>query len=329
MKQMKDYENELITILNADKSNWTRFYLLMKEIEEKQLYRELNLNSFTAWVKSFSIKNKIHESVIWNRKKAGKVYENYVLVQKDKGIEVAPLEKAKIGVDSLVLLDKISKRDKNLGAQLTEKAIQKEISREDLRNAYKTIRGDLQKNKADDKRDDKKTITLSEKAEESIIKIRETIAASKIVAALAKPRWLGEECNKKAFKGAYEQDKYKALTEFPVYTGTTTNSRRIDVLVAENLRVKEHFNLNLHGIEIKVSKSDLVNDMKYTEYAEFVNYLWLAIPEDLLEVAEIVVPKNVGILIYKNDRINIKREAEILEPLKLKESLTTLSLRLL
>ena len=69
--------------------------------------------------------------------------------------------------------------------------------------------------------------------------------------------------------------------------------------------------------------------MKYTEYAEFVNYLWLAIPEDLLEVAEIVVPKNIGILIYKNDRINIKREAETLEPLKLKESLTTLSLRLL
>ena len=325
MKQMKDYENELITILNADKSNWAKFYLLMKEIEEKQLYRELNLNSFTAWVKSFSIKNKIHESVIWNRKKAGKVYENYVLVQKEKGIEVAPLEKAKIGVDSLVLLDKISKRDKNLGAQLTEKAIQKEISREDLRNAYKTIRGDLQKNKADDK----KTITLSEKAEESIIKIKETIAASKIVAALAKPRWLGEECNRKAFKGAYEQDKYKALTEFPVYTGTTSKSRRIDVLVAENLRVKEHFNLNLHGIEIKVSKSDLVNDIKYTEYAEFVNYLWLAIPEDLLEVAEIVVPKNIGILIYKNDRINIKREAETLEPLKLKESLTTLSLRLL
>ena len=322
---MKEYENELITILNADKKNWTKFYLLMKEIEERQLYRELNLNSFTAWVKSFSIKNKIHESVIWNRKKAGKVYENYILVQKDKGIEVPPLEKAQIGVDSLVLLDKIAKRDKNLGVELTEKAIQKEITREDLRNAYKTIRGDLQKNKVNDK----KTMTLSEKAEESIIKIKETIAESKIVAALAKPRWLGEECNRKAFKGAYEQDKYKALTEFPVYTGTATNSRRIDVLVAENLRVKEHFNLNLHGIEIKVSKSDLVNDMKYTEYAEFVNYLWLAIPEDLLNIAEIVVPKNVGILIYKNDRINIEREAELLNPLKLNESLTTLSLRLL
>lgn len=325
MKPMKEYENELITILNADKKNWTKFYLLMKEIEEKQLYKELNLNSFTAWVKSFSIKNKIHESVIWNRKKAGKVYENYVSIQKDKGIEVAPVERAQIGVDSLVLLDKISKRDNKLGAELTEKAIQKEITREDLRNAYKTIRGDLHKNKVDNS----KVSTLSEKAEETIIKIKETITASKIVAALSKPRWLGEECNRKAFKGAYEQDKYKTLTEFPVYTGTTSKSRRIDVLVAENLRVKEHFNLNLHGIEIKVSKSDLVNDMKYSEYAEFVNYLWLAIPSDLIEVTETIAPKNIGILIYKNDKIEIQREAERLNPLKLNESLTTLSLRLL
>lgn len=325
MKPMKEYENELIVILNADKNNWTRFYLLMKDIEEKQLYKELNLNSFTAWVKTFSIKNKIHESVIWNRKKAGKVYENYISVQKDKGIEVAPIEKAQIGVDSLVLLDKIAKRDNNLGAELTQKAIQKEITREDLRNVYKTVRGDLLKNKVDND----KPFTLSEKAQESIIKIKETITASKIVAVLSKPNWLGEKCSRKAFKGAYEQDKFKALTEFPVYTGTTAKSRRIDVLVAENLRVKEHFNLNLHGIEIKVSKSDLVNDMKYSEYAEFVNYLWLAIPSDSLAVAETIAPKNIGILIYKNDKVEIQREAEGLNPLKLNESLTTLSLRLL
>lgn len=253
------------------------------------------------------------------------MYESYVSVQKDKGIEVAPVENAQISVDSLVLLDKIAKRDNKLGAELTEKAIQKEITREDLRNAYKTIRGDLQKNKVENT----DISTLSEKAEDSIVKIKETITASKIVAALSKPRWIGQECNRKAFKWAYEQDKYKSLTEFPVYTGTTAKSRRIDVLVAENLRVNEHFNLNLHGIEIKVSKSDLVNDMKYSEYAEFVNYLWLAIPSELVAIAETITPKNIGILIYKNDKIEIQREAERLNPLKLKESLTTLSLRLI
>lgn len=324
MKPISEYENELVTILNSDKNNWTKFYLLMKEIEDRQIYKQLGLRSFTAWVKQFSIKSKTHESVIWNKKKAGKVYETYINVQKGKGVEVAPIAEAKIGVDALVLLDKISKRDENLGAELTKKAIDNEITREDLRNAYKTVRGDLQRNKTDNH-----NLTLSEKAQASIMTIKETITATQIVAALMKPDWIGEKLERKAFKGAYEQDKYKALTEFPVYTGSTSKSRRIDVLVAENLRVEEHYSLNLHGIEIKVSKSDLVNDMKYSEYGEFVNYLWLAIPLSLVEVAKVNAPTMIGIIVYEKNKIEIYREASKLDPLKLKESLTTLSLRLI
>lgn len=323
MSMLVNYENQLITILNADKNNWNKFYILMKEIEEKELYRELDLGSFTAWVKHFSLKNKVHESVIWNRKKAGKTYENYAIVQKEKGIEVEPLETVKIGVEALVLLDKISKRDRQLGADLTKKALEKEITREDLRNAYKTIRGDLKKDK-------KETIVQHQTImEDSLIKIRETIQASKIVTTLMKPYWLGEKCKRKAFKGVFEQDKYKAITEFPVYTGTTSHSRRIDILVAENLRVKEHYNLNIHGIEIKVSKSDFINDLKYTEYAEFVNYLWLAVPEEIITVVEQNTSDLIGILIFKDNRVRIHREAKKLEPSKISETLTTLSLRLI
>lgn len=319
MKELKKYEKQLETILNADKNNWSKFYLLMKEIEEKELYKEVNLSSFTAWVKDFSIKHKIHESVIWNRKKAGKVYESYAKVQADKGIEVPSIEDANVGVDSLVLLDKIAKKDADLGAELTQKAINKEITRDDLRTAYKTVRGDLKTSKMENRDKEPKTE----------INVQETVTAAKIVNGLNHSNWLGKECKKKHFKRAYELDKYKALTEFPVYTGTSKKSRRIDVLVAENITQDNHFSLNLHGVEIKVSKSDLVGDMKYTEYAEYVNYLWLAIPRDLIEVAEETAPKSIGILIYDDNKIMIHRDAERLNPLKLNESLTTLSLRLI
>lgn len=319
MKELKKYEKQLETILNADKNNWSKFYILMKEIEEKELYKEVNLNSFTAWVKDFSLKHKIHESVIWNRKKAGKVYESYAKVQAEKGVEVAPLEEANVGVDALVLLDKISKKDANLGAELTQKALNREITRDDLRTAYKTVRGDLKASKTERKNNEPETE----------INVQETVTAAKIVNGLNDSIWLGKECKKKHFRGAYELDKYKAITEFPVYTGTSRKSRRIDVLVAENITQNNHFSLNLHGVEIKVSKSDLINDMKYTEYAEYVNYLWLAIPRELLQVAEETAPRSVGILIYDDGKIMMHRDAERLNPLKLNESLTTLSLRLL
>lgn len=338
LKDIIKYERAMVDIINHDKSSWAKFYLFMKEIEEKELYKEVNKNSFTAWVKDFCLKNKIHESVLWNRKKAGKVYENYERIQKEKGIEVPPIEETNVSMDSLVLVDKISKKAPKLGADLTEKAINKEITREDLRTAYKTIRGDFVKPKEDFYDEFKRAVEGEETANNEPVveapkvevKVEEVVTASKIIQALNNPNWLGiKEIKRKAFRPAHEQDKYKTLTEFAVYTGTSKHSRRIDVLAVENITVESHFELNLHGIEIKVSKSDLLNDCKYTEYAEFVNYLWVAIPKKLEADARATVPDDVGIMVFSRDKMKVVKEANRLKPLQLENSLTTLALKLI
>lgn len=95
MKEILVCEKELQELIGEDKKTWTRFYVLMKKIEEEQ------------------------------------------------GFSIAPIEEADIGVDSLVLLDKITSKNKELGAELADKAINKEITREDLRTAYKVVRGDI------------------------------------------------------------------------------------------------------------------------------------------------------------------------------------------
>lgn len=331
MKEIIKYEHELEKLISADKNTWTRFAVLMGEIENKELYKDLGLKSFTAWVKDFALKHKIHESVLWNRKKAGKVYNNYVKNQEAKGVTVAPLEHANVGVDTLVLLDKITKKNPELGAELTDKAINKEITRDDLRTAYKVIRGDISNrnhSKHNNELNDKSTKQEdNNNIDENVT--TENVTAAKIVNALNNTAWLGVVKQKKHFKGAYEQDKYKAITEFPVFTGTSKKSRRIDVLIAENLRCDNHFSLNLHGIEIKVSKSDFLNDDKYTEYGEFVNYLWIAVPESLIDIVIENAPITVGILSFKNETISIHREATRLDPLMIQSSLITLSLKLI
>nr|DAH73148.1 MAG TPA: DNA repair protein MmcB-like protein [Caudoviricetes sp.] len=338
LKDIIKYERAMVDIINYDKSSWAKFYLLMKEIEEKELYKEANKNSFTAWVKDFCLKNKIHESVIWNRKKAGKVYESYARIQKEKGIEVPPIEETNVSMDSLVLVDKITKKAPKLGAELTAKAINKEITRDDLRTAYKTIRGDLVKAKQDIQENaEEATEGLEMANNEEIkevpkveIKVEEVVTASKIIQAFNNPCWLGvKEIKRKAFKPSHEQDKYKTLTEFAVYTGTSKHSRRIDLLAVENITVENHFEMNLHGIEIKVSKSDLINDSKYTEYGEFVNYLWIAIPKKLEADARATVPDDVGIMVYGRGKMKVVKEANRLKPLQLENSLTTLALKLL
>ena len=120
----------------------------------------------------------------------------------------------------------------------------------------------------------------------------------------------------------------KINTRFPVFSGTTRHSRRIDALVCENL-TEERWKLNLHAVEIKVSKSDLLNDYKYTEYADFTDFIWLAIPQELVEVAKETKLGNCGILVIKNGKVEVVEQAKRLDAIRKEECLSRLALKLL
>lgn len=79
--------------------------------------------------------------------------------------------------------------------------------------------------------------------------------------------------------------KYKVFTEFGVDSPGTRNARRIDALVAETLTTEHPRQIKLHGIEIKVSRSDLLHDEKMAEYTQYVDDFWIAIPQYLVDDA--------------------------------------------
>ena len=310
---IESLENELESLVKTDKNNWTRFYILIKKVEEERLYEQKNFKSFTAWIKNFAIKNKIHESILWNRKKAGKVYEKYQEEQARSGIETSKIEDISVGMDSLVLIDKIQSRAPEIATELIEKTLNKELTREDLRTAYKQIRGVTASNKPAIKKnsEDNNNEEGSNKENNSDEAIEKVFTANKITQLLKDSNWLlGYKVSRTPFAVSEEQDKYITLPEFRTYTGTTAKSRRIDVLALENVTVNiKTQELHAHGIEIKVNKSDLINDCKYTEYSEFVHFLWLAVPRELASLAEELAPPSVGIVVAENNNTLTKLRA--------------------
>lgn len=322
INDFEKYEHELEVLVREDKNNWARFYVIMEKVEKEELYKQKRFRSFTAWLKNFAIKNKVHESVLWNRKKAGKVYKQYQEIQAKKGIETQAIEKINVSMDSLVLLDKIQKKAPELGTELIEKTINKEITRQDLRSAYKKIRDAVPYKKAS--KDKNKEIENED--------IKNTITATKITQLFKSSEWLLDyKVKRKAFRPQEEQDKYVALSEFRVYTGSTKKSRRIDVVVLENVttEVKLH-EIHVHGVEIKINKYDLVNDHKYAEYTEFVHFLWVAIPTELVQVAQETVPPTIGILeITEKEEIKKVREAIKGQPIKIIETLKVATIKLI
>lgn len=346
-QELKQIEEKLYTLAEKDKQNWSSFYLLIKKVEVERLWEESH-KSFTAWVKHFANVSKLQESVLWNRKKAGEIYQNYRNRKLEQNEEVEDVQSVNIAQDTLILIEKIARNDVALQDELTDKAINRELKKKDLQQAYKIVKAqkererelkaelDLMKAKKSEKVD----VNLDDenRIRHEIDNIKEsTLTAMDIVNALSSPDWLNvykmksdnEKKTLERFKQFYNKTKYATFEEFPVYTGVTRKSRRIDVLVCENLTT-ERYNINLHAVEIKVSKGDLLNDHKYTEYAEFVDYLWLAIPESLLEFAIESKLNECGILIMNDEKeIKIVEQAERLNPSLREKCLETLALKLL
>lgn len=329
--ELINIEKELNVLVERDRQNWSSFYLLLKKVEENKLW-EGAYNSFTAWIKHFANANKIQESVLWNRRKAGEIYQNYYARKLEKKEKVADIQNVEIAQDSLILIEKIARKDEELQKELIDKAINKELKKKDLQEAYRIIKA--KKDAEKELRAELKKDNISEEEKKKITANIEdlksaTLTAMDVVNALKKNDWLEvKKEGRKSFKDFYEQDKYKVFTEFPVFAGTTRNSRRIDALICENL-TEERWKLNLHAVEIKVSKSDLINDRKYTEYADFTDFLWLAIPEELIADAKETKLDKCGILVIKDNKVQVIEQAQRLDAIRREECLSRLALKLL
>lgn len=341
IEELEQIEKEIKNVVDLDKKNWVRFYLLIKKVKEKDLWRVADKKSFTQWVKDLSLKTKTHESIIWNRFRAGEIYNSYAQRKKDEGIEIKNIEDTNISADSLVILDKINKHSPKLADSLIDKVINNEIKRKDLVTAYNAIRPE----KADfrTKEQIQRAVSSSDGTDETKDKVdlkeaQDKITAASIVTTLTQLKWLGKTTTT-GFKGYRNRsdadirinEKSKVFTEFKVFTGTSKKSRRIDLLAIENL-TKDQFEkheINIHAVEIKVSKSDLINDKKYTEYAEFVDYAWLAIPLELVDFARDTKFKECGIIAVDKDNAVIIEQAERLQPSMRMQTLTTATLKMM
>lgn len=311
-KELKQIEDKLSIYLATDRRNWAETYLLMKEVRDKELYTD-HYRSFTQWVNELADRNKYHQSTLWNRFKAGSVYEEFAQRQKAAGSQVKSIEEVDISPDTVALVGTIANRSKDTSYtdELMNKALNHELSRQDLREVNQKIRAEHTRNKqpVDEKLD---TISVDQKE----IKVTADMMVSAFQSGYT---WLD------ATHRHRKNDFYRVYPELPVHSGTSHHARRMDECVLENITDEHAYSnhVNIHCIENKVSKNDLIRDHKMGEYADYGDYFWLCIPKELLEVAESYVAKGWGILIVDEDEsITIARQAAKRDSLFRQETLT-------
>ena len=276
----------------------------MDSVEKEKLYTD-KFSSYTKWVNALADKAKVHVSLLWNRKKAGRVYAAYEERAKERGRTVPSMNAVKISADNFNLIEKIAGNNTDVADELIDKVLQGDMKRSDLKNAWQTV-------KADREASGKKSVRVNAYDKEGIEVKTETITAADIVLALSRPSWLKNSVD--TYTDRYAPSKYRVLTEFAVQTGTSHHARRIDALVLENhtVEAEKPYNLHAHAIEIKVSKHDLLSDHKMQEYTDYADFFWIAVPEELKADAESIMLNDWGLItIDEKKELHVIKKAEL------------------
>ena len=279
-KKLDKASDTVIELMGKEtEKNWVDLYLTIAEVEEEKLYLP-EYKSLTAWGTALAERGKFRLRELWRRKRAGETYREYERRKEIMGKPVRPLEQVaaetkRITPRNLETIVKIAGGDKKVEERLIDQLADGEMSRSRLEAMWDTVKG----SGATVRKSRHGAIPKGERMESG------AVTAARIIAAIQCANdgsWLPEEHKKRP----WIKDKYRVFTEVPVYTGSTDRPARIDAVVVETFGSEYMTDVVMHSIEIKVSKSDLLKDVKMGEYADFADYMWLAVPEELKEDAE-------------------------------------------
>lgn len=317
-------EKELDQLISDDKKSWIKIYRLLETVETQRLYTT-NYRSFTAWINSLSTKLKIHVSVLWSRKKAGKIYSEYLSRAHAAGRSVTTLDDTaapSIPPESINYIDKIAGSNTAVADDLMDKLLNGNLSRNQLKSAWETVKagraatGIKPRVNAHDAYKDAVSDATSTNNEKQIT------AADIVLALTTSSEWLshigiGTDAStaspiipnltnhRSDRPDRHVTPKYRVMPEFAVRTGTSHFARRIDALVLENHTIEQlrdkNYELHLHAVEIKVDRHDLLGDHKMQEYCDFADFFWIAVPAVLEEDARNILAPGWGLLVITDD----------------------------
>lgn len=313
---LRQIEAELTDVLDKEKRNWTKIYELMSRVEHEKLYEQKeNCKSFTQWVNVLAKDLHVHASGLWAKLKAGRTYAAYAERAEKRGLIAQRAEDVAVSVDTINLCATIAGKNEERQDSLLDRAIRGELSRQDLREAARAKSAES----ARKYEKHEKELSNSEKEEVQDSEEQQRITAADIIVALKSSSWI-EHVEK-----SFERDEYitkvrKLYAEFPVYTGTSRSARRMDAVILENISARERDEIVIRGVEIKVSVSDLMHDEKMTEYTDFCDLFYIAIPagdDELKRAVQAVMLPEWGLIEVSEGEENVYNYvAEVTIPAK-------------
>lgn len=320
---LNNIEIRLEKLIHTDKKRWVEIYELMDYVSTTGIFKP-KYSSFTQWVNAMAVRYKVHVSLLWERNKAGRFYKKYQDAMEKKGTKAKDLNEINATSENLSLIEKISRGNMEIAADLIDKVDRNELQRKDLKNAWAMVkkqqrqRGITLASNGYEKKKQSDQFTLDEASKEGQEKALTALELFRKIEECE--NWFGQAVEKKGVK-----NKKRYFSEFAIDSGSSRHARRIDLLLAETITTNHPREVRIHAVEIKVDKNDLINDHKMNEYTDFCDSFWIAVPSTLKEEALNLMLPSWGLLLYdENDNQIVVEKAAIYNPGVLRnETITT------
>lgn len=283
-------EKAIADAIAEQKHAWVSMYRVMQEVKNNELWKaKKKYHSFTAWEIDMAAKFGVQKRQLDDAMAAGRFYESVREKAAENGVELPKLEETPAAVSPVTLRD-AEKWSRTKGEEETAAIVQK-IADGDLK------RREMAKLWKEEKKSGK-AITYKSRHEKNAAAATEqpqtvkdpneiTITADLIKQILkTDSSWIPAPTVPDGWEVLKYQDRktYAGLDEFRIRVGRKSPDR-VDVMafnVIETIRKdskNDAYEVYIHGIEIKVSPYDLINDNKFTDYAASCDDLWLCIPD--------------------------------------------------
>ncbi|ANQ52928.1 hypothetical protein MY04_05975 (plasmid) [Flammeovirga sp. MY04] len=295
MNTLISIESEIKTLLSTEERSWKKIGELMLIVKKEQLFKG-SFKNFTAWVNHISFDTKVTSGYIWRIFKASRTFLGIIASDNPKDIHEAKTTPYQ--------LETFSKIEKLAPDDVTYKYAQQIIdgtsNHTDIKLTWEALKSEHDQQFQLEDNEVKKALELKE--ENAVMLVGEEqskMNAAEVYEAISiKQDWMKTLCERefsfiKKMSTPPECHTYKEVTvRIP-----TEEKTRFGKLKPQRRRFDAIFTLKPYysaygddlltaGIEIKVSKSDLMGDDKYLDYLGWTNFFFFAVPSHLVEVAQ-------------------------------------------
>lgn len=290
INKLKVAEQEIQNLLNQNEANWKDVAKIAIVVQEKKLFEQAKLKSFTAWVNAVAQKCDRSPSLIWRYIKAAKYYLHTV---ESDNLEL--LDEALAPPEALERLEKIERNaPQPVFEKLKEKVLEGSATVAECRKIEQEYRPEDEQHRrgrpASGKEGSYQHLGKIEPEKDSTaVKVIEdhALPRNQIAATISRSlKYNLVDWTKYCAEMRYLPKHYKEHTE--VRVNFEQKRLRLDFLAVVRWSYKQP--KDIFAVEIKSSLSDFESDTKWENYLNFCHYFCFAIPkhdEDLKEAVEL------------------------------------------